>query len=448
MDRITNRPNRHTFAACAACLVLAGAFSWATVALRADTIPDTLKPLPTQETNAKYNQAVDLLGKGQLKEADALFQQLAASDPSEFDATLGRAQIAITQQRLDQADRMVDEVLKRQDNLPEAHNMKGVVLLLQKHPDQARREFSRAVELQPKYITPRLYLAVMAQSTQDYAGAAAAYKGITEVAPQLPAGYLGQANALMMMHREADGLNVLEGWKAADPKTLLPYQVLANVYLSDHEPPKAIQQLQAALAKSPHDSTTLTILGNAYAAAGDARSAAAQYQAALEANGANTDAALRLGELEAGEGHTDQALADFRQALKADPNNMVACNNIAWVLADQDKDLDEALRLAELAVKRDPKYADGRDTLGWVQYQRGEYSQAVSTLKVAKTLAPSSPDVAAHLGLAYAKTGQKQAALAELKRALAPGSNVSNRPELERVVAELSGNSQASHPQN
>jgi tetratricopeptide (TPR) repeat protein len=318
--------------------------------------------------------------------------------------------------------------------------------MLQKHPEKARREFSRAVELRPRYVTPRIYLAALARFGGDYPKAAAEYKALTDVAPRLPAGYIGQAESQMLLGHQADALNILEGWKAADRASLLPYQVLANVYLANREPQKAIQQLQAALAKSPHDSPTLTVLGTAYAAAGDTRSATAQYEAALAANSANTDAAIRLGGLEAGAGQTDRALAHFRGALKADPDNVVACNNIAWLLADQGKDLDEALRLAEFATKRDPKYADGRDTLGWVRYRRGEYAQAVTALKGAKVLAPSSTDIAAHLGLAYAKTGHKQEALVELKRALASGSRVSNRPELERVVTELSATPQASRP--
>lgn len=404
------------------------------IALNADPVI-LIKPL---RPNKKIDQAVDLLGKGDLKQADALFSQITESDPAYLEATLGRAQIAITDKQLDQADRMVTEVLKTQEKLPEAHNMKGLVLILRNDPEGARREFSRAIELRPDYVTPRLYLAVLARVDHDYAGAVSEYKALTAVAPRLAAGYLGQAESQMLLGHQDDAIKVLEAWKSADPKSLLPFQVLANIDLANRKPQDAIRQLQAALVKSPHDSATLTILGTAYADAGDTRSATANYQAALSANPANTDAALRLGELEAGAGQTDKALAHFKLVLQADPNNTIACNNIAWLLAEQGKDLNEALRYAQLATKRDPKYADAHDTLGWVHYRRKEYPQAVTALQQAKVLAPSSNDVAAHLGLAYAKTGQKKAALAELQRALNSGNNVSNRPEVERMAAELS----------
>jgi hypothetical protein len=56
----------------------------------------------------------------------------------------------------------------------------------------------------------------------------------------------------------------------------------------------------------------------------------------------------------------------------------------------------------------------------------------------AKALAPARPDIAAHLGMTYAKLGQKTAALSELKRALAAGNDLPNRAELEGLVKTLS----------
>ena len=398
-------------------------------------------PPPPRTAPSNINvmtQAVGLLGQGKMKEADALLLQEMQNNPGDADAALGRAQIALTERQLDKADQMVTAVLKQQDNLAEAHNMKGLVLLLRKNSAAAHQEFARAIELRPQYITPRLYLAVMASVAGDFPSAAAQYRQITVVAPRLPTGYLGAAEADTMMHREPDALKILESWKAADPKTLLPYQVLANIAISDHKPQDAIRQMQAALAKAPHDSKTLTILGEAYVAAGDIHSAAAQYQAALAANPADADAAVHLGTLEAAQGTTGPALAHFRQALKADPNDPIAANDAAWLLADQGKDLDEALRLAQLAVKREPKYADAHDTLGWVLYRRGDYVHAVIVLKEAKLLAPASPDVAAHLGLAYAKTGHKQEALAELNRALQSKSPLATRSTVQQTIAQLS----------
>lgn len=394
--------------------------------------------MPSSTPGGKFAQAIQLLQAGKLKEADALFAQVSDSDPAHLDAALGRAQIALTEKQLDQADRTVSAVLKQHDNAPEAHNMKGLVLLLRKNQEGAKREFARAIELNPRYVTPRVYLAVMARVNRDYGTAAEQYRQLTVIAPHLQTGYLGGAEALAQAGHADQAIHVLEGWKVADPKTLLPYQVIANMDLAARKPQDAIRQLQAALAKAPRDSTTLTILGTAYADAGDVRQAENEYQAAIAANGTNVDAIVRLGELQAGAGQNEQAMKNFRVALQLDPRNAFALNDIAWMEADRGEHLDEALRLARTAVQVAPKYADARDTLGWVYYRQGNYVQAVSALKTAKTLAPTNPSIGGHLGLAYAKAGQRQLALVELKEALAQGNSVSDRPELEREVAELS----------
>jgi tetratricopeptide (TPR) repeat protein len=229
-----------------------------------------------------------------------------------------------------------------------------------------------------------------------------------KAAPALPAGYLGQAEAQMMLGNVPEAFRILESWKTVAGSGTAPYHVIANVHLARKEHAEAIQELQAALRKAPGDSLTLTYLGDAYLAAGDQRKAAENY----------------------------------RSALKADSSNAVANNNLAWALSEQGTELDEALRLSQAATRLDPSYVDAFDTLGWVQFHRGEYTDAVTTLTKAAKLAPDRMDIAAHLGLAYAKAGSKTRALAELRRALAGRAPLANRAELERVVADLSSTSQ------
>src|SRR4029077_6657325 len=125
--------------------------------------------------------------------------------------------------RIADADRAIDGVLSKQPNMPEAHNMKGVVLLLQKNSDAARKEFARAIELHPTYVTPHVHLASIARSQGDFPVAIQEYQRLVVLAPRLPAGYIGQAEAMMMRRDNMGAYKVLNAWKAADPKSVLPY---------------------------------------------------------------------------------------------------------------------------------------------------------------------------------------------------------------------------------
>ena len=284
--------------------------------------------------------------------------------------------------------------------------MRGVVLLLQKRNEDAAKEFRRALELRPNYVTPRFYLAAIARSKGDHSEAAREYKALADAAPGIPAGYLGQAEAHMMLRNPSEAFRVLQAWKAVPRSGSLPYHVIANVYIAQKEPAKAIQELQAAVAKYPSDTASLTYLGDAYLALKD----------------------------------TQKAIDSYRLAIKADARNAVATNNLAWVLMDGARDataLNESLNLAEAAVKLEPTYVDALDTLGWVHYRRADYAKSIAALNQARKLAPNRMDVAAHLGLAYAKAGQKPQALTELRAALASKATIANRAELERTVKEL-----------
>ena len=351
----------------------------------------------------RLSQAIKLLGEGNLKEADAILQEVLQKDPSQVYALFGQAQVAMADRRLADAERGVNSVLKLQGDLPEAHSMKGVVLLLQKRPDEARVAFVRALELRPSLVTPSFYLGAIARARGDYAEAAAQYRALTKTAPGVAAGYLGQAEAQVMLRNAPEAFRILESWKAVPGSGSTPYHVMANVYLAQREHAKAIQQLRLALAKNPGNSVTLTYLGDAQLAGKD----------------------------------TAGAIESYRLAIKADAKNAVAHNNLAWVLSEHDTNLTEALRLAEAATTLEPNYEDAYDTLGWVLYKRSEYGKAITALSKARKLAPNRMDIAAHLGLAYAKNGSRAQALTELRAALASKVPLSNRAELERVVGEL-----------
>jgi tetratricopeptide (TPR) repeat protein len=413
-----------------------GALALSGSTLRADGI-GLRQTVPSDQ---KIGEALSLLGQGRLEKADALFQAIAGSEPSHVYALLGRAQVAVIKRNLAQADRAVTEVLERHDTMPEAHNMKGVVLLMQNDEGGARREFLRAIELHPLYVTPRLYLAAMSRASKDYVQAAREYKTLTEIAPRLPAGYLGQAEAEMMQNHTAQAFRILESWKHADAGSIAPSQVIATLYVATGEPQKALQELRGALEQRPGDSTTIRITGDAYAAAGETEQAIRQYRGALAADSRNIEAALGLGNVQLRSGDKSQALVTYRNVLAVDAMQPIACNNVAWLLAEQRRNLDEALRLGRLAIKADPRFVDAYDTLGWVHYLRHEYTQAVTVLEKGKSLAANRTDIAGHLGLAYAKAGSKQRALTELRRALASPEPLPNRSDLQRAVDALTSN--------
>ncbi len=87
------------------------------------------------------------------------------------------------------------------------------------------------------------------------------------------------------------------------------------------------------------------------------------------------------------QGKLEEAERLFRQALEIAPHHPRVANSFASFLADHRLKLDEALALAETAVRSAPNDPNFLDIFGWVQAQRGDLQAAEHTLRRALDLA-------------------------------------------------------------
>lgn len=122
--------------------------------------------------------------------------------------------------------------------------------------------------------------------------------------------------------------------------------------------------------------------------------------------------------------------ATYKKAIQAYPTLPLPANNLAYAYAVRSTNLPEALALAHqaitLAQKRnapDTEIALYQDTLGWVQYQQGDYAGAEQNLLQAADAMPREAEVRYHLGLVYAAQGNTEAAQSELHHAILLAQN-------------------------
>jgi tetratricopeptide (TPR) repeat protein len=122
-----------------------------------------------------------------------------------------------------------------------------------------------------------------------------------------------------------------------------------------------------------------------------------------------------IGILEDSRGNVAEAERNYRSALEYAPESPIAANNLAWLLADNGGNLDEALRLASSAVARDPKVADYYDTLGWVYLKKNLFPTAATQFRKAIEIAEKAgrqpdPGYRVRLQMALASAGERAAA--------------------------------------
>lgn len=110
------------------------------------------------------------------------------------------------------------------------------------------------------------------------------------------------------------------------------------------------------------------------------------------------------------EGDLETAEAQYRRALELNDEHPVALNNLAMLLAEQKADLNEALELAERAVRQRPNVASYYDTLAFVQMQREAYEEAVGHLERAVELEPEDVSWRVNLAMALHRQGDREQA--------------------------------------
>jgi tetratricopeptide (TPR) repeat protein len=136
--------------------------------------------------------------------------------------------------------------------------------------------------------------------------------------------------------------------------------------------------------------------------------------------------------------YLNSAIAQYESLLAKMPNNTVVLNNLAYMLAENNVRLDEALEYAKRAHQARPNNPGFMDTYSWVLYKGGRFAEAAEFLQSAlqqyelnKVSAPA--DVYEHLGMIKEELGLVAEALAAYKQALEIGAGKLSEPAVQQI---------------
>lgn len=107
----------------------------------------------------------------------------------------------------------------------------------------------------------------------------------------------------------------------------------------------------------------------------------------------------------------DECDSTYGRALKIDSMNALVNNNYAYSLSERGSNLEEALRMVEIAIEADPDNTSYLDTIGWVYYKLGNYVEAKKYLERAIEIGGERAVMLDHLGDVIFKMGQRDYAL-------------------------------------
>jgi tetratricopeptide (TPR) repeat protein len=127
----------------------------------------------------------------------------------------------------------------------------------------------------------------------------------------------------------------------------------------------------------------------------------------------------------------------YEATLKLDPNNAVALNNLAFLLAETGGDLDDALTKATRAKQLLPSLFEISDTLGWIYLKKNLSDNAIEVFKDLVSKEPNHSTYHFHLGMAYSQKGDKTKALDQLKEALKYNPPEEEKDKIQQLITRL-----------
>ncbi len=125
-----------------------------------------------------------------------------------------------------------------------------------------------------------------------------------------------------------------------------------------------------------------------------------------------------------------RAERDFLKALDLNADQPLVLNYLGYSWVDRGQNLERAQQMIVKAVALRPNDGYIADSLGWVYYKVGKYTDAVKELDRAVELLPADPIINDHLGDAFWRVGRVREAKFQWNRVL----GLKLKPELEAQV--------------
>ncbi len=352
-------------------------------------------------------------------------------------AHLDLARIYLREGNLDDAKTELITITRLAPNLPDTLFLTGLAAMAERKPKAALEAFERLVSVRPDHPEGHLQLGRVHLILGHPGAAKKSLERALEIAPE-------QIQALELLVREAlsrmapeQAEQRIRAHMEKHPGSARAHHLLGQVLQIRGQQEAATAEYEAALKADDSYLPAYAALGNIYLGNKDSDRAVQNLNAILERDPAQPRARMLLGVLHEQKGETDAAIAAYQETLKHNPRFAPAANNLAWLYAHGNGNLDVALGLAQTAREVDPNDPGTADTLGWIYYLKGAYLKAQGLLDEALEKMPDHPVVNYHAGMTQLKRNHPERAREYLTRALATGGDFPGRDKAEQALAGL-----------
>ena len=335
------------------------------------------------QVQARFSQAFALQQRGQLAQAEALYQQVLELQPQHFDALHFLGIISLQTKQLQRAVELIGNAIRINPRNAAAYNNRGIALHGLNRLDEALASCERAIFLKPNYAEA----------------------------------YYNRGNALRDLKRFDEALASYDRAIVLKPDYADPYinrgVVLKNLNRLD----EALASYNHAIALKPDDAQAYYDRGIALQDRKRLDEALASYDRAIALKPDYADAHFNRGNALQDLKRLDEALVSYDRAIALKPGYADAYNNRGNALRDL-KRLDEALANYDYAIGLTPGYTDAYVNRGNALRYLNRLEESLASYEHAIALRPDYADAYFNRGIAFQDLNRLDEALASCERAI------------------------------
>lgn len=300
---------------------------------------------------------------------------------------------------------------------------------------QAVSSFNKLGQLMPSSPAPYLRLAEVHWAAKNADATIESLQRALAIEPQHLQAQRALVEAYMAKDMPAEARAVAQQIQQQRPTSDVGYLIEGNMDATRQRWDAALTAYRKGLEAAPKSSELAMRTHTALAAS--KRGAEAERHAAqwLKANPGDAGFRFYLGDVALSRRDLSAAERAYQEVLELQPENALALNNVAWLMAVQKK--PGAVAIAERAVELLPDRPEILDTLATALAAEDQNLRAVEVQRQALSLNDKDPEMRLNLARLLLLAGDKAGAKAELDTLAALGDSFPRQSAVEALRKQL-----------
>jgi tetratricopeptide (TPR) repeat protein len=390
---------------------------------------------------SRYNLGRAHAARGEWEQARQQFAKAIELRPDYVMARLALSQLQVTRGEFDAALKTAEAILAIDRGNVNARLVESAALMGQKKFSDSRAMLDAMLKAYPGSPDVLFQLGVVNLAENKFKEAEDAFRRAYQLNPANSRGLMGIVETNMAQNKTDEALKILQAESDKAPNRLDLLLAMGNTAVRAGKYDLAVQTFNKVLTSldkgSKAQGDLYLRIGETYRRKGDLNGAVQALQKARETLPDNIVVLSTLALVLDGAGRRPEAKQVYEATLKLDPNNAVALNNLAFLLAESTGDLDDALTKAQRAKQLLPSLYEISDTLGWIYLKKNLADQAIDVFKDLVVKQPNHSTYHYHLGMAYAQKGDKSKAVEQLKEALKYNPAKEEKDKIQQLITRL-----------